>query len=167
MSSLCDYSDRYILVKGRITVTGARADAVDRQADERDKGVVFKNYAPFINCKTEINNTEINNAKDIDIVMPMFNLTEYSDNYSKTSGNLYHYYRNETGKSPNNGNAKCFKIIVPLKYLSNFWRTLEMPLINYEVNLILTWSTTCFITNSTVVGRFAISDTKLYVPVVT
>ena len=113
MSSLCDYSDGYILVKGRITITGARPDAVDRQADERDKGVVFKNYAPFINCKTEINNTEINNAKDIDIVMPMFNLTEYSDNYSTTSGNLRQYYRNETGKSPNNGNAKYVKIIVP------------------------------------------------------
>ena len=57
--------------------------------------------------------------------------------------------------------------MVPLKYLSNFWRTLEMPLINYEVNLILTWSSTCVITNSNGAGVFAITDTKLYVPVVT
>ena len=57
--------------------------------------------------------------------------------------------------------------MVPLKYLSNFWTTLEMPLINCEVNVILTWSSTCVITNSTGVGTFAITDTKLYVPVVT
>ena len=56
--------------------------------------------------------------------------------------------------------------MVPLKYLSNFWRTLEMPLINCKVNLILTWPSTCVITNSTVAGRFAITDTRLYVPVV-
>ena len=82
-SSLCDYSDAYILVKGTITITGAGADAAARQADERDKGVIFKNCAPFINCKSEISNREIDNAKDIDIVMPMYNLIEYSDDYSK------------------------------------------------------------------------------------
>ena len=87
--SLCDYSDAYILVKGAITITGTEADAAARQVDERDKGVIFKNCAPFINCKTEINNTEIDNAKDIDIVMPMYNLIEYSNNYSKTSGSLW------------------------------------------------------------------------------
>ena len=79
-SSLCDYSDAYILVKGKITITGAGADAAARQADERDKGVAFKNCAPFINCISEINNTQVGNAKDIDIVMPMYNLIEYSDN---------------------------------------------------------------------------------------
>ena len=79
-SSLCDYSDAYILLKGRITVTGVGDDAAARQADERNKGVMFKNSAPFTNCKSEINNTEIENAKDIDIVMPMYNLIEYSDN---------------------------------------------------------------------------------------
>ena len=63
MSSLCNYSDAYILVKERITVTGAGADAVARQGDERDKGVIFKNCASFINCKSEISNTEIDNAK--------------------------------------------------------------------------------------------------------
>ena len=160
------------------------ADAAARQADERDKGKTFNNWAPFINCKTEINNTEIDNAKDINIVMAMYNLIEYSDNYSKTSGNLWQYYKDEpngnladsesfkskikiTGKTPDDGNIKNVEIIVPLKYLSNFWRTLEMPLINCEVNLILTWSSTCVITNSTGAGRFAITDTKLYVPVVT
>ena len=86
-SSICEYSDAYSLIKGRITITGAGADAAERQADERDKGAVFKNCAAFINCKTEINNTEIDNVKDIDIVMSMYNLVEYRDNYSKTSGN--------------------------------------------------------------------------------
>ena len=183
-SSLCDYSDAYILVKGTITINGRGADDAARQADGRDKGVSFKNCAPFINCISEINNTQIDNAKDIDIVMPMYNLIEYSDNYAKTSGSLWQYFRDEldnniedsksfkskikiTGKTPNNNNVKDVEIIVPLKVLSNFWSTLEMPLINCEVNLILIWSTTCIITNSNGAGAFAITDTKLYVPVVT
>ena len=70
-SSLCDYSDAYILVKGAITINGAGADAAARQLDERDKGVAVKNCAPFTNCISEINNTQVDNAKDIDIVMPM------------------------------------------------------------------------------------------------
>ena len=94
-SSLCDCSDAYILVKGRITITGAGDTVANRQADERNKGVVFKNCVPFTNCKSEINNAEIDNAKDIDTVMPMYNLIEYSDNYSKTSGTLWQYYRDE------------------------------------------------------------------------
>ena len=85
-SNLCDYADAYILVKGTIIITGARNNAVARQADERDKGVTFKNCAPFTKCISRINNTEIDNGKDIDIVMPMYNLIEYSDNYSTTSG---------------------------------------------------------------------------------
>ena len=88
-SSLCDYSDACIFVKGKITITGAGDDAAARQADERDKGVAFKNCAPFSNCISEINNTEIDNAKDIDIVMPIYTLIEYSDNYSKTFGSLW------------------------------------------------------------------------------
>ena len=87
-SSLCDYSDAYILVKRRITITGAGDDAAARQADERSKEVIFNNCAPFTNCVSEINNIEIDNAKDFDIVMPMYNLIEYSDNYSKTSERL-------------------------------------------------------------------------------
>ena len=87
-SSLCDYSDAYILVKGKITITGAGADAAARQADERYKGVTFKSCAPFTNCISEINNTQVDKAKDIDIVMPVYNLIEYSDNYAKTKGSL-------------------------------------------------------------------------------
>ena len=112
--------------------------------------------------------------------MLLYNLLEYSDNYAKTSGSLWQYYRDEpnenqedfesfkskikiTGKSLAAGNEKDVEIMVPLKYLSNFWRTLEMPLIDCEVNFILIWSST----NSTVAGRFAITDTKLYVQVIT
>ena len=152
-SSLCDYSDAYILVKGKMTITGARDDAAAIQADERDKGVAFKNCAQFTNWKSEINNSQIDNAKDIDIVMSMYNLIKYSDNYAKRSGSLWQYYSNEpsdnladsesfkskikiTGKTSAAGNKKDVKIMVPLKYLSNFWRTLEIPLIYCEVNLI-------------------------------
>ena len=183
-SSLCDYSDAYVLLKGTITIERAVADTAARQADERDKGVIFKNCAPFTNCISEVNNTQVDNAKDIDIVMTMYNLIEYSDNYAKTSGSLWKYYRDEpnnnladsesfkfkvkiTGKTPNDDNEKDVEIMVPLKYLSNFWRTLELPLINCEVNLILTWSSTCVIINSTGAGTFEKTDTKLYVPVVT
>ena len=183
-SNLCDYADSYILVKGTIAITGEGADAAAEQADERDKGVTFKNCAPFTKCISRINNTDIDNAHDIDVVMPMYNLSGYNDNYSKTSGSLWQYYKDDpndniansesfkskvaiTGKTPNNGNTKDVQIIVPLKYLSNFWRTLEMPLINCEVNLILAWSKDCVITNSAGEGKFAITETKLYVPVVT
>ena len=87
-SNLCDYADSCILVKGAITITGAGNNAGGRQADEREKGVTFKNCASFTKCTSRINNTDIDNARDIDIVMPMYNLIEYSDNYSKTSGSL-------------------------------------------------------------------------------
>ena len=80
-SSLCDYADSCILVKGAITITGAGANADARNADERDKGVTFKNCAPFTKCISRINNTDIDNAHDFDIAMPMYNLIEYSDNY--------------------------------------------------------------------------------------
>ena len=80
-SKLCDYVDSYILVKRTITITGAGANADARNADERDKGVTFKNCAAFSKCISRINNTDIDNAHDFDIVMPMYNLIEYSDNY--------------------------------------------------------------------------------------
>ena len=183
-SNLCDYADSYILVKVTITITGAGDDTAARQADERDKVVTFKNCAPFTKCISRINNPDIDNAHDIDIVMPMYNLIDYSDNYSKTSGSLWQYYKDDpnenltdfesfksklkiTGNTPAAGNTKDLEIIVPLKYLSNFWRTLEMPLINCEVNLILPWSKDCVITNSTGEGKFAMTATKLYVAVVT
>ena len=196
-SSLCDYSDAYILVKGTISVNNTAAQGA--AANNTNKKIIFKNCAPFTNCISEINNTQIDNAKDIDIVMPMYNLIEYSDNYAKTTGSLWQYCkdipaRNDndeiivfdandvtdsfnfkvkiTGRTGNDGRRNV-EIMVPLKYLSNFWRTLEMPtleMINCEVNLILTWSSTCVVIATGVqnqVARFAITDTKLYVPVVT
>ena len=129
-SSLSNYIDAYILVKGRITITGAGADAAARQIDERDRGVIFKNCAPFINFKSEINNADIDNAKDIDIVMAVYNLIEYNDNYSKTSVSLQKYYKDDpnvnladsqlfkfkvkiTGNTPLDSNTKDVEIIVP------------------------------------------------------
>ena len=84
-SSLCDYSDAYILAKGRITITREEDDAASGQAVERNKGVIFKDSAPYLNCKSEINNAEIDNAKNVDIVMPMYNLIEHCGNITKTS----------------------------------------------------------------------------------
>ena len=193
-SSLCDYSDAYILVKGTITVNNTAAQGA--AANNTNKKVIFKNCAPFTNCISEINNTQIDNAKDIDIVMSMYNLIEYSDNYAKTTGSLWQYCKDIpalnvndeitrfteanltdsfnfkvkiTGQTGNNG-RKIVEIMVPLKYLSNFRRTLEMPLINCEVNLILTCSSTCVLIstlNPNQNATFAITDTKLYFPVVT
>ena len=140
-SNLCDYADAYIHVKVTITITGnagppaGRTEAqllASRQADERDESLTFKNCAPFTKCISRINNTDIDTAPDIDIVMPMYNLIEYSDNYSKTSGSLWQYYKDEpnnnmtdsesfkskvkiTGKTPADRNTKDVKIIVPLK----------------------------------------------------
>ena len=107
-SSLCDYSDAYILVKGKTTITGAGDDAATRQAHERDKGVAFKNFAPFTNSISEINNTKIDNAKDIDIVMSMYKLIKYNDNYSKTSGSLWQYYKDEP--NDNLADSDSFKL---------------------------------------------------------
>ena len=195
-SSLCDSGDAYILVKGTISVNNTAV--ADAAVNNDDKKVIFKNGTPFTNCISQINNTQVDNAKDIDIVMPMYNLMEYSDNYAKTSGSLWQYCKNIPARNNNNNNGivnltegntidsfnfkakitgqtgddgtKDVKIMVPLKYLSNFWRTLEMPLINCEINLILTWSSTRVIVSTNIanqVATFEITDTKLYVPVVT
>ena len=153
-------------------------DDAAKQLDERNKGVIFKNCAASTKCTSRINGTEIDDAQDIDIAMPMYNLIEYSDNYSKTSGSLWRYYKDDPndnitqsesfkskirimGKTPAAGNTKDVEIIVPLEYLSNFWRTVEMPLINFEVNLILTWSSTFVISSATGKTKFKITDTKL------
>ena len=88
-SSLFDYSNAYILVKGNITVNNTATDGA--AAFNTVKKVIFKNYASFTNCISEINHTEVDNAKDIDIVMPMHNFIEYSDNYPKTSGSLWQH----------------------------------------------------------------------------
>ena len=144
----------------------------------------LKFFSPFINCKSEMNNTEIDNVKDIDIVKSMYNLIEYSDNYLKPSGSLWQYYKDEPNDNltdsksfkskmkiikiiPADGDTKDIEITVPLKYLSNFCRTFEMPLVNCGVNLILAWSSICVIINSKDAGRFKITDAKLYVSIVT
>ena len=166
-SSLCDCSDAYILIKGNITVNNTAAEGA--AANNTNKKVIFKNCAPFTNCISKINNTQIDNAEYIDIVMPMYSLIEYSDNYSKTSASLwqnckeipavddngniinfngtnetdsFNFKTKITGKTAANnddGNIAGrvdVEIMVPLKYLSNFWRTLEMPLINCEVSYL-------------------------------
>ena len=187
-SSLCDCSDAYILVKGTVSVNNAAAAGA--AVNNTNKKVIFKNYVPFTNCISEINNTQIYNAKDIDIVIPMYNLIEYSDNYTKTSGSFWQYCKDIPARDANNiiediteGNTtdsfkfkakitgqtgndgtKDVEIVVPLKYLNNFWRTLEMPLINCEVNLILIWSSTCALVSTNIPNQnatFAITDTKL------
>ena len=100
MSSLCDYADSYIFVKGTITVNNTVAEGP--AANNAAKKVIFKNCVPFTNCISKVNNTQINNAQYIDIVMPMYNLIEYSDNYSKTSGSLWQYCK-EIPAINNNG----------------------------------------------------------------
>ena len=191
-SSVCEYSDTYILVKGSISVNNTAA--VDADANNTNQKVIFKNYAPFTDCISKINNTQVDNAKDIDIVMPMYNLLEYSDNYSKTFGSLWQYCKDipavnnngdivdfngtnatdsfnfRTGQTNNNGRIDNVEIMVPLKSLSNFWRALEMRLINCEVNLILIWSTNCVIMYTNVANQVPTSEiagTNLYVSVVT
>ena len=193
-SSLCDYSDAYILAKGNISVNNTAAAGA--AANNTNKKVIFKTCALFTDCISKINNTQVDNAKDIDVVMPMYNLIEYSDNYSKTSGSLWQYCKDIpavnndgnivdfnganandlfnfktkiTGQTDNNGRIENVEIMVPLKYLSNFWRTLQMPLINCEVNLILTWFAEYVIIYADVANQiptFAIIGTNLYVPLV-
>ena len=92
-TSLRDYSDAYILVSGTITVTRAENDDAGRRFNERCKGVILKNCTPFTDCISKMNNTQIDNAKYVAVVMPMSNLIECTDNYSKTSGSLWQYYR--------------------------------------------------------------------------
>ena len=205
-SDLCDFSDAYIVVEGTITIP-------DPNDASYDKHLAFKNNAPFIFCNSKINNTCIVSAEDLDIVMPMYNFLEYSKNYRKTTGSLWNYYRDKpnsgadgennnvnysikdskpfdyktsiTGKLKGINTIKDSEIVVPLKNLSNFWRTLDMPSIKCKINLTLVWkvsitsketrndvpvqggnpavATVDYSTNAT----FKITDTKLYVLVVT
>ena len=155
-SSLCDYSDAYILVTGNITVKRRNVADTDDIALGAITQVVFKNCTPFEKCRTEINETFVDEADFINISMPMYNLMEYSDNYSYTSGSLWQFKRDEIinnadlpnddhgpsfkyksnliGNTENNGTKNGVKIAVPLKYLSNFWRSLEMPLFIVKLN---------------------------------
>ena len=200
-SSLCDYSDAYILAKGNIMFNNTAAKGA--AANNINKKVMFKNCAPFTNCTSKINNTQIDDAEHIDIVMSMYNLIQYSDHYSKTSRSLWQYCKEisavnnngdivdfnganatdsfniktkitgQTAADNNNGNIAGrvdAEIMVPLKYLINFCRILEMPLINCEVELILTWSAECVIIYTDIdnqVPTFTITETNLHVPVVT
>ena len=211
-SDLCDYSDAHIVEKGRISVRGTN------DANRLNKKLIFKNNAPFRSYISKISNTFIDNAEDL-TVMPMYNLLEYSDNYSMISGSLWNYYRdginydanennNETNKINNNKTktSKSFeyktkimgrtaeddtlnaKILVPLKYLSNFLRFLNLPLINCKTELDLEWTKNCVISEisrtfragdpnanpvvhqvetATTGATFQINNAKLYVPVVT
>ena len=138
-SSLCNYSDTYVLVTGNVTVEWA----------DNNKTVAFKNSAPFRKCRTEINDAFIDDAEHINITMPVYNLIEYSGNFSNTSESLWQFKSDEIEgnvnlKSTLIKNRNGVKIAVPLKYLSNFWRSLEMSLINCKVKFSWTWDPTVF-----------------------
>ena len=186
---MCDYAEVYILVDGTIRA----ANAVN--ANTR---LALKNCAPFTKCNLEINDEHVDTAENLDIVMPMYNLIEYSDNFQDSSATLYQYKRDEppanlannlaTNTSSsfkykvdllgnpavvNNVARLNVKIVVSLKYLSNFFRSLEMPLINCKIKLNLTWKKECVLSTDNDAADdddnpvFIINDTKLYVPVVT
>ena len=177
--TLCDYSDVYILVTGNI------------QNKPANSLVAFKNCAPFRTFDVFINDEHVQKAEDLDIVMPMYNLFEYSDNYQDSTGSLYQFRRDEppddnanvandttslvykskliSGTDDNNVNN--VKLVVPLKYVSSFFRSLEMPLVNCKIDLELTWHKDRMISSVNAaagqVVSFMITNTKLYVPVVT
>ena len=181
------YAEAYILVNG--TIRAANAVNAARLA--------LKNCAPFTKCNLEINDEHVDTAENLDIEMPMYNLIEYSDNYQDSSATLYQYKRDEPPEADavadltaNNPNSLKYKIkllgnvtevagdaagvrrlnlqvVVPLKYLSNFFRSLEMPLINCKIKLSLTWKIEYVLSTGAGEAVFIINDTKLYVPVVT
>ena len=216
-SDLCDYADAYILVNGTITVTAAAG--ANNIRDKKNRKLILKNNAPFVSCITRINGELIEDADDLDLVMPMYSLLEYSENYRKTIGLLYNYYRDELTNDNNNNfanrnvvNSNTFKyknkiigntynvdaaaagydtnkngtqeleIAIPLKYLGNFWRALNIPLSSCEVSLELKWNKNCIITSlkerhvdagppvvrdgAPTSASLAINDCKLYIPVV-
>ena len=189
-SSLYDYSDAYMLVTGGIIVTGSNENTI----------VAFTNCAPFKKYNTEINGTFADEADCINIAMTVYNLIEYSHNCSDISGYLWQLKRDEIATNANlcnansssfkyklsllgnlvaNGRKEKVKITVPLKYLSNFWRSLENPLINCEVELSLSWIENCILfdgeninnngadANAGWAATFKTTDAKLYVPFVT
>ena len=208
-SDLSNYSDAYVWVKGTITVTNLNSNV------NFDRRLTLKNKAPFILCVSKINGELVENAEDLDIVIPMYYLLEYSKNYEKTSGSLFNYYRDEpkehtlgVGNYAVNisiRNSKSFdykakivgslaagelekdvEIAIPLKYLGNFWRSLDIPLINCEITLILSWYDKCVLVGkalknapnpqpnppivaieSPTYAKCEITDRKLYAPVVT
>ena len=179
-SSLFDYSDAFILVIVNITVNA-------------QNDVAFNNCAPFSTCKTVINDVFLDEANHNYIAMPMYNLIGYSGNYSDTAGSLLQFKRDEVsannadltivnsesfkykgalaGKTNNfadqKSSLKDTKIVVPLKYLSNFWRSLEMLSINFKVHRELNWIEGCILPSAGDSLKFEITDTKLHFPIVT
>ena len=134
-SSLCDYSDAYVLVTGNIAVVGA----------DNNTKIALKNSPSFRKCITEIKATCIDEVQHINIAMPMYNLIEYSDDYYDASGSIWQFKRDEIEGDVTNRNG--VKVVVPLKHLSNFWRSLEIPLINCKVELSLTCNQNCVLSN--------------------
>ena len=183
--NLCDYAEACILVDGTIRATNA----------VNATRLALKNCAPFTKCNLEINDEHVDTAENLDIVMPMYNLIEYSDQDSSVT--LYQYKRDEpleadvvADLTANNSDSLKYKIkllgnvtevagdaavvrrlnvkvVVPLKYLSNFFRSLEMHLINCKIKLNLTWKKECVLSTGDGEAVFIIIDTKLYVLVVT
>ena len=116
-SDFCDYSDAYIIVKGDITLTKTNGRGI---IDIRKRVLAFKSNAPFTNCISKINNVLIGNAEDLDIVMSMYNLLEYSKNYRKTTGSFWNYYRDRPNNPPlNNYNADPITNSESFKYKSS------------------------------------------------
>ena len=180
--TLFDYSDAFILVTGDITVNA------DNNTD-----VAFESCASFSTCETEINDLFIDEANHIYFAMPTHNLTEYSDNYSDTSGSLWQFEIDEVpannadltidnsesfkykvalvGKTKNAAGGNSFvknkKIVVPSGYLSNFWRSLEMLLIIFKIHLELNWIEDCILSSDGYSEKFKITDATLHVPIAT
>ena len=181
--NLCDYAEAYILLDGTIRGTGGN----------NNTRLALKNCAPFTKYNLEINDEHVDTAENLDITMPMYNLIEYSDNYQDSSATLYQYKRDEpleanaiNDLTVDNSNSFKYKVsllgnpvvanniarinvkvVVPLKYLSNFFRSLEMPLINCKIKLDLTWKKECVLSTDAGNAVFIINDTKMYIPVVT
>ena len=185
--NFCDYAETYILVDGTIRATNA----------VNATRLALKNCAPFTKWNLEINYEHVDTAENLDIVMPMYNLMEYSDNYQDSSATLYQYKRDEPPEADavadltaNNSDSLKYKIkllgnvnevagddacvrrlnvkvVVPLIYLSKFFRSLEMPLINCKIKLNLTWKKEYVLSTGAGEAVFIINDAKLYVPVVT
>ena len=181
--NLCGYAEAYILID--VTIRAAAANANTRLA--------LKNCALFTKCDLEIIDEHVDTAEHLDITMPMYNLIEYSDNYQDSSATLYQYKRDEPSEAnaindltigtsssfkykvtllgnpvvANNIARINVKVVVPLKYLSNFFRSLEMSFINFKIKLNLTWKIECVLSTDDGNAVFIINDTKMYVPVVT
>ena len=176
---MCDYAEAYILVNGTIRAA----------PDGANTRLALKNCSPFTKCNLEINDEHVDTAENLDIVMPMYNLIEYSDNYQDSSATLYQYKRDEPPEADAVANLRVdnsssfkykvsllgnpvldgaiakrsVKIVVPLKYLRNFFRSLEMPLINCKIKLNLTWKKECVLSTDAGDAVFIINDTKMYV----